>query len=520
MSGRLVAGQGLALPDGAAVQRAARVFMRRLRDGHFWLIQAIIVTVTVLHYGFEATGEPANISSVHHIPVTLYLIAVLYAGVHYGLEGGILTAVWVVALTMPSVAIWHRDSFMWIGETAQLVVSLTVGAVVAWRVELEMRHRRQAEAAEHRVALLHQVSAAVTQTLELDRVLGGALARVAEALESDRAWIATWDSVAEPPNLLAEFGEPICGDASVGTGDTIWKQVSREVQADGRPVIHGEMTIAVPLIAEGNLMGALGVGCHRGRTYSADETDLLVAMANHIAVALDNARLYRDELHLRDALREYASQVTRAHEEERKRISRELHDEILQDLVSVTRDLDSLMERTARHKDGFRVQLARLRSLTQKVRTFSRDLRPSILDDLGLIPALEWLVSDLSGRSGVAARVRVRGEATRLNPEHELLVFRIAQEALRNVEKHAGASEAQIDVVFADGHVEMRVSDNGCGFRVRRLKDGVYSGKLGLLGMHERANLMGADYEVQSAPGKGTQVRVVVPPPAGIPAAS
>jgi signal transduction histidine kinase len=88
------------------------------------------------------------------------------------------------------------------------------------------------------------------------------------------------------------------------------------------------------------------------------------------------------------------------------------------------------------------------------------------------------------------------------------------------VEKHAAAAEARIDVVFADGAVEMRVSDNGCGFRVRRLKDGVYSGKLGLLGMHERANLMGAAYEVQSTPGKGTHIRVVVPRPNGTPAAS
>lgn len=509
MSTRAKVGQVLAPPLRPKLHRPVRVFLTRLGDVHFWLIQGLILTVTVVHYGLEASGEPTDISSVHHIPVTLYLIAVLYAGVHYGFEGGVLTALWVVTLTAPSIALWHRDSFMWIGETAQLMVSLTVGAVVAWRVELEMRHRRQAEAAGHRIALLHEVSAAVAQTLELDGVLGGALARVAEALESDHAWISLWDGPGETPTLLAEIGEPICLEEPGGSA--LWQHISRDVQATARPLFYRERSIAVPLAAEGKLLGALGVGCHLGRTYTTDELDLLAAMANHIAVALDNARLYADELRMREALREYASQVTRAHEDERKRIARELHDGVLQDLIGVTRELDSLVERADLRANGFRDQLAALRLVTQTVRRFSRDLRPSVLDDLGLIVALEWLASDLSTRSGIAASVRVHGQARRLNPEHELLVFRIAQEALRNVEKHAAASNATVDVTFADDGLLMQVSDNGRGFRVRRLQDGVYSGKLGLLGMQERAKLMGASCDVQSEAGKGTQVRISLP---------
>ncbi len=514
----------LATPLGWRVGRAINVFRKRLRDPYFWLVQAVILAVTVLHYGFELSGEPADISSVHHIPVTLYLIAVLFAGIHYGREGGILTAVWVIVLTMPSIAIWHRDSFMWIGETAQLVVSLTVGAVVAWRVELEMRHRRQAEAASQRVALLHQVSSAVNSTLELEHVLGKALALIAEGLQSDRAWVSVWEGRDEPPALLAEFGEAIRAEAGGDCDGFAWQQVSKDVQTTGSSAAYGDTTIGAPLIAEGKLIGALGVGCRRGQTYSADDSDLLAAIANQVAVALDNARLYRDELRLRHSLREYASQVTRAHEEERKRISRELHDGVLQDLIGVTREIDSIVGRMGARANGLQDQLEAIRSVTQTIRRFSRDLRPSILDDLGLIPALEWLASDLSTRAGIAASVLVDGQARRLAPEHELLVFRIAQEALRNVEKHASASEVSVNVLFTADAAEMRVTDNGRGFRVPRLQDGVYSGKLGLLGMRERANLMGASYEVESRPGRGTRVTVRVPTthhaPGAVPASS
>lgn len=491
-----------------------RHFPSRLRETHFWLIQALVFTVTAFHYGLEAADIGGPFSSVHHIPVTLYLVPVSYAGIHYSLEGGILTALWVVVLTTPSIAVWHRESFMWLGETAQLLVTVGAGVIVAWRVEREASQRRRAEAVSRRLALLHDVSTAVTQTLDLERALDETLARVAAALESDRAWISVWEGPEGGPTLLSQVGEPICLADSGQDDGLVWEKVSRQIRLTAAPTVLENLAVAVPLVAEGKVLGALGVAWRNGRLYTADDIELLAAMANQIAVAMDNARLYRDELRMQEALRQYAGQVTRAAEEERKRIARELHDDAIQGLVLLCRQLDLVLE-SGRPGKGSLKQLTELRGLAesslQAIRRFSRDLRPSVLDDLGLIPAIEWLASDLSKRTGVAASLEVNGPIKRLASEAELLLFRIVQEALRNAEKHSGASKVRIAVTFADSQVSLTVADDGRGFRLGPIKDGTYSGKLGLLGMQERAHLLGASLEIHSQPGKGTQIKVVAP---------
>ncbi len=501
---------GIPLGAGFDLWGAVQLFPRRVRNLHFWLIQAVIAATTALHYGLEASSDWGDVSSIHHIPVTFYLIAVLYAGIQFRLEGGILTALWVVILTTPSLIIWHRHSSMWIGEVAQLFVSLAVGAVVAWRVELEMVHRRQAEAAGRRMALLNQVSAAATQTLDLNKMLPNVLAQVAEALDAKRAWISTWESGDEQPMLLAEIGEALLTPGA-DPPRHVWQIVSREVQETGTAASYAGRTTAVPLVAEGKLVGALGVGCPDGGTCGSDDLELLVAMGNHIAVALDNSRLYRDELRMQEELRAYARQVTRAHEEERKRISRELHDDVVQDLILICRELDATGEPVPGDEGGSQAVRGLVDSLLQKVRRFSRDLRPSVLDDLGLIPAIEWLGTDLSKRTGIAAGLEVRGEPLRMPPERELLMFRVVQEALRNVEKHARASAVKISVESKPGEIEVSIADDGKGFKIAQLKKGDYSGRVGLLGMRERAKLAGGSLDVTSQPGRGTRIAIRVP---------
>lgn len=227
------------------------------------------------------------------------------------------------------------------------------------------------------------------------------------------------------------------------------------------------------------------------------------------------ARDVTDEERVKENLRFYVQQATRAQEEERKRIARELHDDTAQGLIALSRQLEKLrLVKDQLPAEGVRL----LESLEQQtdailegVRRFSQDLRPSILDDLGLLPALESLAEDLTAY-GIATDIRIVGEARRLPAETELVLFRIAQEALRNVWRHSHASRAELKVEFSDTKLVMDISDNGRGFELpRRLGDLAGAGKLGLAGMQERARLIDATLTLASEPGVGTTVTVEMP---------
>jgi len=222
------------------------------------------------------------------------------------------------------------------------------------------------------------------------------------------------------------------------------------------------------------------------------------------------------ERRMEDNLRFYVQQITQAQEEERKRIARELHDDTAQELIALSRKLDNIISTGTQlsKRDSMRVEEARqhLDSILKGVRRFSQDLRPSVLDDLGLLAALEWLTSELQRHFGIAMGTAVIGVQRRFSPEAELLMFRIAQEALRNACKHAQASRVWVTVEFGDDKIILTVTDNGKGFELpKRLSDLASSGKLGLAGMEERARLLGGSLTLQSEPGKGTTVTVEVP---------
>jgi len=211
-----------------------------------------------------------------------------------------------------------------------------------------------------------------------------------------------------------------------------------------------------------------------------------------------------------DNLRFYVQQVSRAQEAERKRIARELHDGTVQTLVTVSRSLDDLASGSS--QPSVKDIREQVRGILQEVRRFGQQLRPSVLDDLGLLPAVKWLVSELTDNYGIAADIEVVGSERQLSPETELMLFRIIQEALSNVRRHSQASKVVIKVEFADHSTKIMVSDNGMGFEMpTRIGDLARSGRLGLAGMQERAQLLGGTLSIDSKPGKGTTVAVESP---------
>lgn len=223
-------------------------------------------------------------------------------------------------------------------------------------------------------------------------------------------------------------------------------------------------------------------------------------------------------LQLQKDLKFYTGQVIRAQEEERRRLARELHDETIQELLLINHRLQDVAAGTyGRLSKGAQERLVEVRDLLNRtineVRNFTQDLRPAILDDMGLIPALRWLTDRLRAGDGLHSELRVSGKEKRLAPETELVLFRIAQEALSNVRKHAHASVAMVTLEFRDQKTTMTVSDNGEGFEpALTTNQFARQGKLGLAGIRERLELLGGTHKVESAPGKGTLLRVEVPP--------
>jgi signal transduction histidine kinase len=228
----------------------------------------------------------------------------------------------------------------------------------------------------------------------------------------------------------------------------------------------------------------------------------------------------RELQRMQQNLRFYLKQITIAQEEERRRIAQELHDDTAQDLVVLSRKLDSFISRGSDLSPDDINYLEDLHHLINRtlseVRRFSQDLRPSVLDDLGLLPALEWLTSELSKHFDMDIEIKVQGAARRFPEETELVMFRIAQESLRNIGKHARSKKAWVTLNFSPEKTVLTIKDKGKGFKPpERLGDLAAMGKLGLAGMQERVQLIGGQLKITSNPGKGTTVIVTVMASAG-----
>jgi len=211
----------------------------------------------------------------------------------------------------------------------------------------------------------------------------------------------------------------------------------------------------------------------------------------------------------------YISQITRVQEEERRRVARELHDETLQSLVSLSFDIDTMIIGNGHLSPKDVQQLQRLRDKTHnimdEVRRFSHNLRPDVIDRMGLVPTLEILIDEMNRGEIIRAHIEVIGTERRLTSEAELVLFRIAQEALRNTIKHSQATDASVIIVYNADKVKLVIADNGKGFEVPgMLVDLASKGKLGLIGMLERVRLLDGILSIESKPLQGTKVIVEI----------
>ena len=465
---------------------------QRVHERPFWIIQAGVFGVMVLHTGVEWSGLDAHsvLGAVGDLPVVLHLLPVAYAGYTYGYEGSLLTGAWTAILSIPNLILWHGANYAWVGELLFIAFVMGLGVVVAIPVERERLQRERAEHASRRaqdagarLAVLNGVAAALVDTAVPHRAFGAALDALVDGLALHGAAVLPADGVddARAPQIVR---------GRLATDD-----------------LAAPDAVTVPIRVGGQPWGTLVVVPPTGRSLAVEDAEVVASAARHVGVALDNVRLQRIE---EERLRSYVQEVTRAQEHERARIARDLHDLVAQDLVVLTRQLDGLEDAHAR--DEALAQARELAGTTlDAVRRVSRDLRPTVLDDLGLEPALRWFAEQVGERSRVEVAVVVDGRPRRLSAETELALYRIAQEALRNAERHAAPERVEVRLHFSDDGLALEVSDDGRGFDTATLPDAlVREGRLGLAGMRERAELVGAAFAVEAAPGRGTRVRVTL----------
>ena len=227
------------------------------------------------------------------------------------------------------------------------------------------------------------------------------------------------------------------------------------------------------------------------------------------------AQLFEQSKQMQDRLRFLSRQLLLTQEEERKRISRELHDVIGQTLTGINARLATLQREASGKVGDLEQTIARTRLLVENsvniIHEFARELRPAVLDDLGLNPALKTFMKSLGKQTGLHLTLSTFAAVEEINGDRRTVLYRVAQEALGNVARHAHASRAIVKIQRLKSNVQMTIIDDGKGFQTERVLHAETKSRLGLLGMRERVEMVGGSLAVQSAPGRGTTIQVQIP---------
>ena len=412
----------------------------------------------------------------------------------------------------------HKQVVAAEGIKSQLIVPLkSKGTVIG---TLCVARRTPVRFSQEEAGLLSSIGNQIGATLENARLYQEMKETLKQLQRSEERYRDLFESASDAIWVHDLKGDTITANAAC---ERVTRYTSSELQRmhiDTLMDLFGKSCIE--RIEEGLLDGDVSVD-HRcevkmdrkdGTKAILEVTTSLIAHEGEVTGFQHSARDVTDERQMQEDLRYYLQQVTRAQEEERKRIARELHDETLQNLIVISRQMEKITSSEALWEESLGVVRGlkkQIETAVQEMRRFSHDLRPSVLDDLGLLPALELLADDLE-KQGVVTSFKVTGETRRLTPEAEVMLFRIAQEATRNIWRHADASMAELTIEFLGPLLRMNIKDNGKGFRLSLQPIGLHGGqgKFGLTGMRERAKLLGGTLTVDSKPREGTTITVEV----------
>jgi len=420
--------------------------------------------------------------------------------------------------------------------------------IQSWNRDLDAR----VQARTQQLSILNAVALTVNQSLNLEDILNRALDEVLKLTGIDVIAIFLQDPMRGQLELKAFRGlskkaarlayqvgllDGSCGGVLELGRTIVVPDISSYGGRGARSLQKESITslVHVPLMIKGWALGSMCVGTHNRSQFSDEEQKLLEAIGNQIAIAVENARLYADVQRKERVRGELFKKALAAQEDERKRIARELHDEVSQSLTALLYDAEDGLELD--HLPAIKKRLQSICDLTQhtlnNIHKLMFDLRPSMLDQLGLIPALRWLAETRLESKGVRVNVVTNSnpdvlsgehDSRRLSPEIETALYRVIQEAINNIARHAAARNVEIGLFLNNGFASVSITDDGIGFDLTELsmeaiqdidsEDFQFSENtrgLGLLGMQERIELLGGDLEIDAAPANGTRIHIRVP---------
>ncbi|WP_017302076.1 PAS domain S-box protein [Nodosilinea nodulosa] len=389
----------------------------------------------------------------------------------------------------------------------------------------------------HRLRGLHDMDRAILTNFEPQDIAQSALLLLSQLLSCSQGIVALFNQDIRLGEILANTSGPVPTAAPLfphrlvlpiedfvlaqSAPSTSVFRVQSPEQMISPPAILQRFTatpvqsvMAIPLVANGDVIGEITLTSPHPAHFSNDHKEVAQEVANHLAIALQNARLFEQVRHDRARLHALSSQLLEAQETERRFLAHELHDEVGQALTAVKLNLHRLdrIVDNPRASEPLQDCLSIVDGALQQVRDLSLDLRPSMLDDLGLVPALRWYVNRHADRTGLHETLVCDLHPEGLPASTETACFRIVQEALTNIARHAQAQTVIITLEQTDHTLHLSIQDDGVGFDLEAIGRAKTEGtSLGLLGMEERSLLIGGQLTITSAPGKGTQILLRVP---------
>ena len=453
----------------ARVRDAVRWLRLPLSSGRFWVVQAGVLLVAFLD---EVVLDIIGIQPPFEIPrstvTALLLIPVIYAALNFGVHGAVGTALWATALMCPDwlfiAGVTTANAWVEIGN---LAILNGVAIIVGQRVEREGQARLRAEGALR----ASEVAEARYRALFDEQHAPVLVTDVAGVVTEANAAAMSLLGAGVPGRLLSDLVDTSVTAILVGT---------------------------VPRLPVGDRVFA-----PKARTLEVGSGERLVQI-----VLVD----VTEEEHRAREQRAYAAHLVTVQEDERRRLAQDLHDDPVQTLTYLVRMLEHLSD-DPRLPPDLAPLVRRDGELATEVvdvlRTVIHGLRPPVLDDFGAVAALRQLVAEVRARHGISIRLRVSGEQVRLSAQCELTVYRVAQEALSNVVRHAQATHTRVELHFGE-QVVLTVTDDGRGMPASRTTSASSGGGLGLIGMRERVGLVGGSLEVSGRTPHGTLVRATV----------
>jgi len=472
---------------------------------HLWVVLAMFIVGIIFQYPQQILriDSPSLLSFAgltrHAVERILLLIPITYAGMFFGLRAGIACLVISLAVILPRVFLISEYRGEAILESGALVI---LGVLVNLWFEVKRKENR-----------LYQQLVTRLEESEQEMSISEQKYRYLFENASDAIWVQDVNGLFVDGNRAFERL----------TG--FRREELKEVHL--AKFLSSESLTLAREVRDKLIKGEEFEQPYEQQFYVKYGSVKTVKMSTNLIMAGGRisgfehvARDVTQEKQQQENVRAYIQQITRVQEEERKRIARDLHDDVSPYILILIQKLDKLASSPRLKLATFKENLEGLRGQAvealEATRRCAQGLRPRIIDDLGLVAALEWIAEDLEREQGINIQVEVAGIDRGLSAETQIVLFRIAQEALNNIRKHARASKATIKVEGGSDDITMTVADNGRGFKVPgRAEDMVSAGRLGLMGMYERAKLLNGSLHIKSEPDKGTELVVRLPWHAG-----